>query len=146
MYDEKGQFVLCTPSVLYAENSAVAGLDAGENGLITIKHTDWESSDTAVDRKVWEWRIYDEDHHEIGSDDDLRSPEFHDALQAMGAIISFLTACAEASEDGENYNLFTPIVRDWASRNSDELAMIAVEIEQEEELRIARGGSLGKAH
>jgi len=60
----------------------------------------------------------------------------------MESLLSFLGACAESVQyaartgkpisDTENGELFPPWVADWAAQNSDEIAMVACEIEEEE--------------
>jgi len=51
---------------------------------------------------------------------------------AIGAICSFLAACAEsyryAGENGENSHLFPPDVREWAYQNADEISIAEYEL------------------
>ena len=120
-----------TPHALvHSENSAVLAINGGDDGVILLRFKGWDESDLGYPRRQWEFRIYDSDHKEVGSDDDLRTTEYADAEAAMSALLSFLGACAEArDESSENWTLFTPGVRDWAKIYSDELAMIQMEME-----------------
>ena len=139
MIDSEGRHVLCTPSVLYSETAAAAGLDAGANGILTIRQDGWDCDQNGTDRKCWVYTVFNHDHTQIGWGDDIRSPEIADGLDAIGSLVSFLLACAESkSEESENYSLFETPVREWAECYSDELSMIALEIEQEKELNRSR--------
>jgi len=79
--------------------------------------------------------------HEIT---DLRSGCQGGGIQeGFSALLSFLSASAESrryregqgkTELGENEDLFSPAIVDWASENSDELSMLACEIEETKDL------------
>ena len=60
--------------------------------------------------------------------------------EMLGTLLSFLGAAAESydyqvrtDEPGENLDLFTPPVVEWAYQNSDELSMLAYEIEGDDD-------------
>jgi hypothetical protein len=61
--------------------------------------------------------------------------------EGFSALLSFLGAAAESRQyrertgrAGENEELFAPAVVEWAAANSDELSMIACELEEQPEL------------
>lgn len=66
-------------------------------------------------------------------DDELRG--HGDEREMLGALCSFLTACAEARryshgrEPSENVDLFPEAVGAWAESVSDELAVLGMELE-----------------
>lgn len=53
--------------------------------------------------------------------------------EAFASLFSFLGAFAE-SQGGENHDLFPDSLRKWAQANSDEISMLAMEIEETEGL------------
>jgi len=70
--------------------------------------------------------------HEIT---DLRSGcQGGDLQGGMASLLSFLSAAAESyaykGMDGENSGLFPQPVTEWAYQNSDEISMLALEIEE----------------
>ncbi len=76
------------------------------------------------------------------SDDDLQSGNNSDSgLQSgFGSLLSFLGACGESirysdatGRKGENADLFPGPVAEWAATETDELAMLGLEIEGCEE-------------
>lgn len=74
----------------------------------------------------------DGSEHEIN---DLRSGcQGGDLQSGMASLLSFLSAAAEsyryAGMDGENSSLFPEAVTNWAHQNSDEISMLAIEIEE----------------
>lgn len=69
---------------------------------------------------------------------DLHGPTDH--RDAVRTLLSFLTAFAEAVEyetrtgrEAENSNLFPTFLKEWATQNSDELAMLEWELTPEDE-------------
>ena len=63
-------------------------------------------------------------------DDTLKSGRFGGThLEAMRDFIAFLSACAEASEDGDNYDLFPPHVREWARHNITDIEVAGCDLE-----------------
>lgn len=70
-------------------------------------------------------RRYQDLHTGVGMD--------HGPLAMLGTLLSFLTACAESYPDGENADMFPPEVAEWAAQHSDELTMLALEIEGEDD-------------
>jgi|SRR6478609_7627187 len=132
MRDAQGNKVMVTPSVLYNDEVAIAGVDGGENGFTHIRFDgyDWHDGD----RAVYTWKVFDVNASLIGEGADIYGGvgQKPNALKAMGSLISFLTACAESkTEDSDNYHLFERDVREWAEGVSDELSIIALEIEGE---------------
>lgn len=62
-----------------------------------------------------------------------------DARGMTATLLNFLGACAEsrqhatrtgANDKGENGNLFPDAVGEWAEQNSDEIGMLALELEE----------------
>ncbi len=90
-------------------------------------------------RLVYRWYI-DLPNGEEFSEADLSSPR--DDLQEMFAtLLDFLSACAEGiayqtrtGRESENSDLFPAAVGQWATENSDEISILACEIEETPEL------------
>lgn len=86
------------------------------------------------DVQGWAWKVLDFEGNLLGHGNDLFSPHHaslksnYEVVKTLGTLISFLSACAESEEDGENYSLFGPAVRVWAEMNSDELQLLGLEI------------------
>ena len=60
---------------------------------------------------------------------DLRSGcQGGDEREGLESLLAFLSAAGESFPDGENVDLFPPEVSAWASDNSDELALAALEL------------------
>lgn len=86
-------------------------------------------------KPVWSWFI---DGPGIdASGDDLAG--WGDAGEMLGALCSFLSACAEArsyqtrtGRVSENADLFSDAVGEWAEQNSEELSMVSLELEEGE--------------
>ena len=67
------------------------------------------------------------------SDDDLQSGVGGGSLQSgLESVLSFLGACVESGADGDNTELFPANVREWAEQFSDEISMLACELEERE--------------
>lgn len=70
--------------------------------------------------------------------DDLQSGCQGGDLQAgLESLLSFLGACGESygyaqrtGRGSENSDLFPPAISEWAYQNSDELSMLAIELEE----------------
>ncbi len=122
-------------SVIYTEEIALAAVGNGEGGYLHIK----------VDGKVWrrhrneyaiEYKILSSDMTTMHEADDIGVPVAVSspdgpAVDALSTLVSFLLACAESkSEESENYNLFPTPIREWAELYSDELSMLALELEE----------------
>lgn len=81
----------------------------------------------------------DGSEHEIKS---LRSGcQGGSVQQGFASLLSFLSAAAESyayrlrtGRQGENEDLFEPVIVEWAYQNSDELSMLALEIEETADL------------
>jgi hypothetical protein len=79
---------------------------------------------------------------------DLQSGCQGGSLQGgLASLLSFLNACAESvgyaqrtGRKGENADLFPPDISAWAYQNSDEIGMLAMEIEESGELISERCG------
>jgi len=89
------------------------------------------------DRQSYRWTIDLPDGSEHAGND-LSSGCGGGGLQSgFASLLSFLGACAEsvaygrrAGHPGENADLFPPAVAEWADQNSDEIAMMACEVEE----------------
>jgi hypothetical protein len=136
MRTAEGFNVMVTPSVLYADESAIAGIDAGEGGFIHIRPDGMslEPGDSNY-RTDFVYSIYGTDGDLIHRDEDLHGPATgvaEPALKGLSSLISFLLACVESrSEESENYNLFPTAVREWAECYETELQIIQEEINGE---------------
>ena len=133
MLNYDGHKVMVTPSVLYTDECAIAGIDAGEQGHIFIRQ-DGMYGDEYGDRQTFLCLIYDSNGEVIYRDNELHGPAVGQttALEGLRSFISFLTACAEArDEESENFSLFDRNTREWAEMVSDELTGISLEIDDE---------------
>lgn len=68
-------------------------------------------------------------------------PEGRLLVEAFGALLSFLSACAESrayaqrtGREGENADLFPETVGAWAESCSDELGLLCIELEETPDL------------
>ena len=108
------------------------GLKIG-NAFISLGYGQ-RSSDNRTGYQVW-IDLPDSTEHEIT---DLRSGCGGGGIQdGLASLLSFLGAAAESRQyrertgrEGENESLFPPAVVDWASENSDEIGMLAYELEE----------------
>ena len=73
--------------------------------------------------------------------DDLSSGCNHSLQSGLESLLSFLSACGESinyetrtGRESENGDLFPRNVGEWAARNSDELSMLATELEETRDL------------
>lgn len=108
------------------------GLKIGD-GFISLDYGS-RSRDNRMVYQVW-IDLPDGNEHEIT---DLRSGCGGGGIQdGLASLLSFLGAAAESKQyrertgrEGENEDLFTPAVVDWASENSDEIDMLACDLEE----------------
>jgi hypothetical protein len=90
------------------------------------------------DRVVWRYVIEDATHRELVRGEDLRSGSGDevDPAKAMETLVSFLAAAAEAyrasmsGRASEHAELFPEPVMEWAYVHDDDLASVAVELEE----------------
>ena len=69
------------------------------------------------------------------TNNDLRSDIYGGTLQeGLETLLAFLGACAESGDDGENSDLFPINVREWANHHDDELAMLRIDLEENQNL------------
>ena len=88
-------------------------------------------------RQAYRWYIDLPDGSEH-TGDDLSSGVGGGSLQSgLESLLSFLSACGESvnyrdrtGRDGENADLFPAPVAEWAAQNSDELSMLAIELQE----------------
>lgn len=135
MFNIKGERVMVTPSIIFSDEVCLAAVDGGEGGYLHVRldGRDWGPEG---DSHVVVTKVFSSDMDLISAQDDMRTPLIADesdiTLRAMRAFVSFLSACAESkSEDSENYHLFDTPTREWAEMNSDELQILAAEIDEE---------------
>lgn len=92
------------------------------------------------DRAVWHYVIEDSDGTVLDDGTDLRSgagADF-DARKMMGTLLGFLGAAAESyrymmsGQTSENDDLFPPDVTEWAYQHDDELAGLALELDDDQ--------------
>lgn len=96
------------------------------SGTITVATTDRHD---AEHRPVYFWRVSDGETSDHGWD--LYGPANGSPSResAMSALVSFLGAAAESSPGGENAGLFSPAIVEWARHESDEIAMLALDLD-----------------
>lgn len=108
------------------------GLQVGK-GWIQLEYC--KSKDSSRQGYRWTIDLPDGSEH---SGDDLASGCGGGSLQSgFASLLSFLGACAESysyrqrtGRQGENEDLFPPAAAEWAAQNSDEIDMLALEIEE----------------
>lgn len=93
--------------------------------------------ETSDGRTRYRWYIDTPNFEQTGND--LCSGCQGGSLQdGMASLLSFLSAAAESYRykgmDGENADLFPQQVTEWAAQHSDELSMLAMELEENPEL------------
>ena len=93
-------------------------------------------------RLVWQWYIDLPDGAEHTAADLATHPQGNEedsVRAALASLLSFLSACGEAisyqrstGRESENADLFPPQVAEWADQSSDEIGMVAWELEEED--------------
>lgn len=109
------------------------GVQVGD-GLISIEYARSDRDG----RTVYRYHIDIPGHEYSGTD--LRSGCQGGSLQdGMESLLTFMGACGESyryamrtGRQGENTDLFPPAIAEWCYRHSDELSMLALEIEESE--------------
>lgn len=98
------------------------------------------AGDTRDGRTRYRYYI-DSPDFEYTSDDLKSGCQGGDLQEGLSSLLSFLGAAAEScayrlrtGRTGENEDLFPANVVEWAHRNSDELAMLACELEENRNL------------
>ncbi len=110
-------------------------LPALQVGGATIQ-LEYSKRDGRDSRTRYQWTI-DLPNGQEFTGDDLQSWCQGGSLQnGFASLLSFLSAAAESFRykgmDGENADLFPATVVEWAAKNSDELSMLSLEIEESE--------------
>jgi hypothetical protein len=95
------------------------------DGSITVELAELDKQDR------WRYRVVIKDREdviydaiEVGSG----ARERPDNQKALATVVSFLEAAAEAREESDNLDLFSPDVRLWAHQNSSELESLALDL------------------
>jgi len=105
-------------------------LDMGDAGSLRVESTgEWNKDN----RESFAYVIFDAQGEVLHEGKDLMSGVGgeEDVDKMMASLLDFLSASAEASgPDSDNWDLFPAVVRDWAKANSDELSILAVEMEE----------------
>lgn len=115
----------------------VVGLNGGDDGFLFVRFEDFlPDADFSASRPAYSYKVFDEDlvlvYEELDKDCYIRlgAGSTPNALVGMQALLSFLSACAEArDEDSENWDLFPEVVREWAKENDTAIVSAMVEIE-----------------
>lgn len=102
--------------------TATAG--AGELTLVV-----WRTGITRERRTRYGYRIIERRWEHVGDDLETGVGFDHGETYMVGALAGFLGAAAESYPDGEHADLFPPHVVEAAHQNSDELSMLALELE-----------------
>lgn len=121
---EEGAFLAVT------DGTSLGGLFVNPDGLNFDNYL-------GRDRMTWAWRVMNETGCELGSGNDLHSPPHATPVDMMGTLVSFLLACVESPASGENYDLFVPVVREWAEMWKSELEEFAMRNEVPSENQFA---------
>lgn len=111
-----------------------------EIGPRLLPSVSFEGGRVSLDPSTMEYFIDLDDGTEV-TGDDFRAPRVggtpDDFVRtAMGSLLGFLSAFAEAhnpryGEGHEQYDLFPHEIGEWAYLNEDEIAMAAMELEDE---------------
>jgi hypothetical protein len=114
-------------SPLYISGRLMAALKIDGAGTLHLHAEDRDGEG----RVVYRYLIEDEQGTQLEEGRDLRSGVGAevDYTSTMATLLSFLSAAAEAGQDGENSDLFSPAVREWAEQHSDEIAMAECDLE-----------------
>lgn len=97
-----------------------------EDGFISLEPTE---RCREYGKPIWKWYV-DIPAGEFEGDD---LAGWGDHKEMMASMLSFLGAAAESYPDGENADLFPPPVVEWAHQNSDEIAILSMDLEESEE-------------
>lgn len=92
-----------------------------------------EAINTSSDgRIVYQWHWDFEKQSITASDLKSGVGDKLDYQQTMGGLLSFMVACAESLQCGsdENSSLFPQEMHEWLTQNSDEIGMLALELEE----------------
>ena len=98
---------------------------SGENGRVRYKYHIDLQADKESSNPAFSWTA-----------DDLQSGCNGGSLQeGLASLCGFLGACAESIQwggdtPGENADMFPKPIGEWAAENSDELSLLAVELEE----------------
>ena len=109
------------------------GVKIGD-AFVSIEYSDCAGRDG---RTRYRWFVDLSDGREF-TDDDLQSGCGGGSLQAgLESLLSFLGAFAESwrrGPGGDNGDLFPEGLHEWATQNSDEIGMLAIELEETPDL------------
>lgn len=98
------------------------------NGYIAIEYSPDQSFDG---RDRYRYHI---DIPSLGVDyscDDLQSGCGGGSLQSgLSSLLTFLSACGESYPDGENADMFPAHIAEWAAQHSDDLSVLACELDE----------------
>lgn len=90
------------------------------------------------DVQAFAYKILDDEAYTISQASDLFQPYVTQSdevdrermvLKGLRSLVSFLSAFAEAGENSDNIGLFEYPVKAWAEQHSDELTMLACELD-----------------
>ena len=114
------------------------GLRLADGSTISIEYS--RKSPSESHRVRYRYHIDGLPRGESYSGDDLQTGCHHSLQSALASLLSFLTASAESYAydirrggtgwNGENSDMFPQAVVLWAHSNSDELSMLAYELEE----------------
>jgi hypothetical protein len=129
------QLFLAPP--LFISSRLMAAVRVGDaGGTVHIEPRGRDHEDRAVCRYV----IEDSDGAVLDDGTDVRSGvrDDFDARKMMGTLLGFLGAAAESyrytmhGQTSENVDLFPPDVTEWAYQHDDELAALALELDDDQ--------------
>ena len=129
------QLLLAPP--LFISSRLMAAVRVGDAGGTV--HIEPRGRDH-VDRAVWRYVIEDNDGTILDDGTDLRSGvgDDFDARKTMATLLGLLGAAAESyrytmyGQTSENVDLFPPDVTEWAYQYDDELAALALELDDDQ--------------
>jgi hypothetical protein len=106
--------------------------EGSREGSLSVTSNGERSADN---REIFTYIIRNGEGEILSEGSDLKSGVGGDvpAEKMMASLLSFLGAAAEArGPESDNWDLFNEATREWAQANSDELAMLEVEMEDRE--------------
>jgi hypothetical protein len=123
------------PPPTFADDRTHPAVTTNDNGTATV--TIGEAvlrttyAHTTLERRgVYHWQIHHTAQQWVEGATDLstRVGLNRGPVTMLATLCSYLIACAESGEHGENSNLFPPNVREWAQQYSDEINSLGYEI------------------
>lgn len=126
-------------AIIISHDRIMAGINLGEDGYIFMQFQDFLPDELGGTRPAYSFKIFDCDmvlvHEEVDPKGYIRLGVNHqpNSVSAMRALLSFMSACAEASDaNSENWDLFPGAVREWCKENDTAIVSLMVDLENDD--------------